>query len=217
MTKTIVRKQTVGEEIANSVSHGVGAVLSVAGTAVMIVYACFKSDVFGVVGASIFGFGLIVLYTMSTLYHALTNARAKKVFQILDHSSIFFLILGTYTPICLVSMRGTIGWTLFGVNAALTAAGVTLSAAASKKFAKMSIAVYLLMGWSVVFAIKPVLDVFAGKNLTLLIAGGLCYTVGVVFYKNKQIKFMHSVWHMFVLGGSVCHYFFILFYVLPIR
>lgn len=204
--------QTIGEEIANAVSHGVGALLGIAGTAVLIVFAALNSDVLGIVAASIYGFSLIVLHMMSTLYHSLTNEKAKKVFQVLDHCSIFLLILGTYTPISLCMIGGTPGVILFGINLFLTVLGVVLNSVNMKKWHKLSMVFYILMGWSIVFFLKYVPPVSIG-GILLVFSGGLSYTIGIIFYKIKKLKFMHFVWHLFVLGGSILHYFFVLFHV----
>ena len=204
--------QTIGEEIANSVSHGVGALLGIAGTAILVVFAALKSDAMGIVAAAIYGFSLIVLHTMSTLYHSLTNNKAKKVFQVLDHCSIFLLILGTYTPISLCLIGGTPGITLFLINLSITALGVVLNSVNMKKWHKLSMVFYLLMGWSIVFFFKYIPPVPAG-GIALVLSGGISYTVGIIFYNMKKQKFMHFIWHLFVLCGSLLHYFFVLFYI----
>lgn len=215
--QTSVNNQTLGEEIANAISHGIGELLSVAGAAVAIVYACFVSDAIGIVSSSIYGFSLILLYAVSTIYHSLANNRAKMVFRILDHCSIFVLILGTDTPVYLSLIRGALGWTLFGITTALTALGIVLNSIDLKKFTKISMILYVLMGWMVVVAFWQMMKIVPAKGIALLVAGGICYTIGIIFYKMKKTKFMHSVWHLFVLGGSVLHYFFVLFYALPIK
>ncbi len=204
--------QTLGEEIANAISHGVGSLLAIAACVIVIVRAAFNSTAIGVVSASIYGASLILLYTFSSLYHSLTNVRAKSVFRVFDHCSIFFLILGTYTPICLTMIKGAMGWTLFGINTFCTVVGIVFNSINLKKFAKPSVVLYVLMGWSVIISIKRVIEVINMSGFILLLAGGLLYTIGIVFYKLKKIKYMHFVWHLFVLGGSVLHYFFILFY-----
>ena len=208
--------QSMGEEIANAISHGIGALLAIAGTVVLIVYACLKSDTMGIVCASLYGSSLILLYLASTLYHSLTNNKAKKVFQVFDHCSIFILILGSYIPICLALIRGAAGWVLFGVNAALAVVGIVLNAVNVARWHKLTLALYVLMGWSVVFAAGKVVPLVTPAALALLVGGGILYSVGVLFYKAARPRFMHAVWHMFVLGGSVAHYFFVLFYALPI-
>ncbi len=213
---TTVKKfntQSLGEEIANAVSHGVGSLLAVAACVIVIVRAAFNSTAIGVVSASIYGASLILLYTFSSLYHSLTNFKAKSVFQVFDHCSIFFLILGTYTPICLAMISGAMGWTLFGINTFCTVVGITFNAINVKRFHKMSMVLYVLMGWSVLISIKKVIDITPPSGLVFLVLGGVLYTVGIIFYKLKTVRYMHFVWHLFVLAGSILHYFFVLFYV----
>lgn len=203
------RKQTLGEEIANAVSHGIGALLGVAGTAVLIVYAAIYSDVWGIVSAALYGGTLIILYTFSTLYHSITHTKAKGILQIFDHCSIFLLIFGTYIPVCLSLMRNWLGWVLFGINAACAVIGVVLNSINMQKFKKFSMVLYIVMGWSVLMMAKPVfqkLDILGG---TFLVIGGVLYTLGIIFYKSKR-KYMHFIWHFFVLGGSIFHYFFVM-------
>lgn len=210
------KRYTLGEEIFSSVSHGVGALLAIGGTAVLIVMSALYSDVWSVVGSAVYGGSLIMLYTMSTLYHAISNERAKKFFQIMDHTTIFFLIAGTYTPITLSILRGALGWVLFGIVWGAAALGITLNAIDLKKFSKPSIACYIAMGWVVIIAIKPLLEAMSKWGLMLLIAGGVFYTVGVIFYTIKKVKYFHSVWHIFTILGSTCHYFSILFTIIGI-
>ncbi|MBR5236692.1 MAG: hemolysin III family protein [Clostridia bacterium] len=206
------------EELFNSISHGVGAVLGVVGTAIAIVCAALYSDVYSVVSASIYGVMLIILYTMSTLYHAFTNKTVKKVFRIFDHCSIFLLIAGTYTPFTLVTLRGPFGWTIFGIIWALTILGVVLNAISLEKFKVFSMVCYIVMGWLIVIAFGPMMRAlgFIPAMLYLLL-GGVAYTLGVIFFAMKNVPFMHGIWHLFVLAGSILHYFCILLYVLPIR
>jgi hemolysin III len=205
--------QSKAEEIANAVTHGIGAALAAAGTIVMLVFAANKSDLVGIVSISIYGFSMVFLYMMSTLYHAISNFKVKRIFQKLDHCSIFVLIVGSYAPVCLSLLGGTLGWTLFAVNIFCAIAGITANAISVKKFHNISLVLYLVMGWSVVTAIKPLMQVIGIDGLALLMAGGLLYSIGVVFYKMKKRRFMHSVWHLFVLGGSTSLYFFMLFHV----
>ncbi len=211
-----VNNQCMGEEIANAISHGVGTMLAIAGTAVAIVYAYLFGDAMSIVCAALYGAGLIILYLSSTLYHSLTNIKAKKVFQVFDHCSIFILILSSYIPISLSLIRGPLGWWLFGFNAACTVLGVVLNAISVKKFHKLSMVLYLLMGWSVVFVAYPVLSRIPIAGLVLLVTGGICYTGGIAFFAMKKPRYMHSVWHIFVLAGSILHYFAFLFYALPV-
>ncbi len=207
-----LRVQTLGEEIANAVSHGVGSLLAIAACVIVIVKAAFTSTAIGVVSACIYGASLILLYTFSSLYHSLTNVKAKSVFRVFDHCSIFFLILGTYTPICLAMIKGGMGWTLFGINTFCTVVGIVFNSISLKKFAKPSLVLYILMGWSVLISIKRVIEITPFSGLVFLVIGGLCYTIGIIFYKLKGVKYMHFIWHLFVLAGSIMHYFFILFY-----
>ncbi len=205
-----VKRYTLGEEIFNAVSHGTGSLLAIAGTVVLIVFAVIYSDVWGVVSSSIYGSSLIILYTMSTLYHAITNDKAKKFFRIMDHNTIFFLIAGTYTPLTLYVLRGPLGWTMFGVVWAATVLGIVLNSIDLEKYKKASLICYIAMGWVVIFAIQPLIESMPPLSLTFLLLGGVFYTVGVVFYAIKKIKYFHSIWHLFTIAGSVFHYFCIL-------
>ncbi len=212
MKKTIERIQTLGEEIANAVSHGVGTLLAIAACVIVIVRSAFHSTAIGIVSACIYGGSLVLLYTFSSLYHSLTNKQAKYVFRVFDHCSIFLLILGTYTPICLWMLKGALGWVLFGVNAFCTVVGIILNSINLKRFQKISMVLYILMGWSVVMSMKEVFSLLSPAGMTFLVIGGLLYTGGIAFYKAKKVKYMHFIWHLFVLGGSIMHYFFILFH-----
>ena len=211
-----VNNQTLGEEIANAVTHGIGALLAIAATVVAIVYACFNSDALGIVSAAIYGFTLVVMYVNSTIYHSLANNKAKRVFRVMDHCSIFLLIFGTYTPIALSLIRGWFGWTLFGVCLGITIIGIVFNSVDLKKWEKASLVLYVAMGWMAVFIIKPMLELVPLKGMLYLILGGVLYTVGIIFYKMK-FRYTHQLWHLFVIGGSVFHFFFILFYALPIK
>ncbi len=207
-------RQTPGEEIANSISHGLGALLAIAGMPILIVWATMHGDALSIVSASLYGLSLILLYLFSTLYHSITNQTGKRVLQVFDHSSIFILILGTYIPVTLGLLRGWLGWTLFGINAAVAVLGITLNAVSVRRFHKLSLVLYLLSGWSVLPAIKPVAALLDLPGFVLVLAGGLFYTIGVIFYRKEEVRYMHLVWHLFVLAGSLCHYFFVLFYCL---
>ena len=207
----IHKRYTLGEEIFNSVSHGIGGGLSIAGTVVLIVSAAVYSDVWGVVSSAVYGASLIILYTMSTLYHALTNDAAKHFFRIMDHNTIFFLIAGTYTPLTLVPLRGAFGWVLFGVIWAAAVTGIVLNSIDLEKFRRPSVVCYLMMGWAVLFAVKPMLRTVNSMSLVFLLVGGLFYTVGIIFYVMKNKRYFHSIWHLFTIGGSVFHWFAILF------
>lgn len=207
--------QTIGEEIANAISHGLGTLLAVAATVVLIVRACFYGTAIGIVSACLYGATMILLYCFSTLYHSLTNKKAKKVFQIFDHCSIFLLILGTYIPVSLAMVGGAVGWVLFGIIATLTVVGIVFNAIDIVKWHKVSVVLYILMGWTVVAFGPLVLSAIPKGGLPWLVWGGVLYTFGVVFYILKKPKYMHFIWHLFVIGGTVLHYFFILFYCYP--
>ena len=211
--------QSLGEEIANAISHGVGTLLALAGTAVLIVRACFVSDVFGIVSAAIYGAAMIILFLMSTLYHSLTNRKAKYVFQVFDHCSIFLLIVGTYIPISLTMIRGALGWTLFGIEAGLGILGIVLNAISVAKWHKLSLVMYVLMGWCVIIAIFPVAKILGPDPLawSLFLGGGITYTVGIWFYRAKKPRFMHSIWHLFVVAAALLFYLFTYIYVMPLR
>lgn len=205
------------QEIANSVTHGLGIALSVAGLAVLVVLASLHATVWHVVSFSIYGTSLILLYTSSTLYHSVRSPRLKRIFRILDHSSIYLLIAGSYTPFALVNLRGAWGWSLFGIIWTLSLIGIFVKAFFTGRFKAVSTAIYLLMGWLVVVAIKPLMHAMPIGGIAWLLAGGLAYTVGAVIYMRKMIPYHHAIWHLFVLAGSICQYFAILFYVLPAR
>ncbi|MGB7055713.1 MAG: hemolysin III family protein [bacterium] len=206
---------TLGEEIANSITHGIGAGLSVVGLIVLVVLATLYGDVWRIVSFSIYGATLIILYLASTLYHSFRNRRVKRIFKILDHSTIFLLIAGTYTPFLLVSLRGVWGWILFGIIWALAVSGIVFKALCIDRFRKLSVLIYILMGWLCLIAVRQMVVRIPLGGLIGLTAGGVLYTAGVVFYAWRKLKFSHAIWHLFVLGGSICHYFSILFYVLP--
>ena len=206
----LTKRYTLGEEIFNSVSHGSGGLLSIAGTAVLIVLAAIYSNAWGVVSSAIFGASLIILYTMSTLYHAITNPKAKKFFRIMDHNTIFFLIAGTYTPITLVPLRGAFGWVLFGIVWGAAILGIVLNSIDLEKFRKPSVVCYIAMGWVVIIAVKPMIEKVYPLSLWFILIGGLFYTVGVIFYVKKNKKYFHSIWHLFTIAGSVFHYFAVL-------
>ena len=210
-------KYTLGEELMNSISHCVGALLGIAALVLCVVRAALHIETVGasgVVGAAIYGSTLVILYTMSTLYHALTNKTAKKVFRVFDHTSIYLLIAGTYTPITLVTLRGAKGWVLFGIVWGLAILGITLNSVNIEKFKVFSIISYIVMGWAVVFGGKDILSALSSTAMIFLLIGGVCYTVGIIFYAMKKLKYMHSVWHFFVLAGSITHFFGIFFGVL---
>jgi hemolysin III len=206
--------QTLGEEIANSVTHGVAAACSVAALVILVVFASMRGNAWHIVSCAIFGVTLILLYLASTLYHALPPGKAKQVFRILDHASIYLLIAGTYTPFTLVTLRGAWGWSLFGVVWALAVAGVVFQSLLIGRLPVLSTTVYVLMGWVVVIAFRPLLHALPWSGILWLAAGGLSYTLGVYFFASKS-KFAHMVWHLFVIAGSLCHFFAVFLYVIP--
>lgn len=211
MKKKISRTQSLGEEIANAVSHGVGTLLSIAGLVVLIVAACKnKLGPAAVVSAALYGSGLTILYTSSSLYHSLTNKTAKKVFRIFDHCSIFLLILSSYIPIFLVVIKGALGWTMFGITVFCAVLGIVFNSINLERWDKISQVLYLVMGWQALMIIRPLYHTFDTFEFTMLLLGGIAYTLGTVFYRNQKLKYMHFIWHIFVLAGSVLHYFMIL-------
>ena len=204
-----------GEEIANGFSHGIGAVLAVVGLIVLTRCAAVSGSAWHVVSCAVYGVTLVLLYTASTLYHLLPLSRAKVVFQFLDHSAIYLLIAGTYTPFTLVNLRGPWGWSLFGVIWGLALLGVFSRATVLHRRPTIAVAFYIAMGWVAVVAVKPVLLAIAPGGLILLLVGGLAYTGGVIFYAWERLPYNHAVWHLFVLAGSAFQFFAVLFYVLP--
>ena len=215
--KSFLPKYTLGEDLANAISHGIGACLSVAALVLCVVQAARHGTAAGVVGASIYGATLIVLYTMSTLYHAITNQSARKVLRVFDHVSIYLLIAGTYTPITLVTIRGAMGWVIFGIVWGMAILGIVLNSVSIEKFKKFSILSYIMIGWAVVIGMRQVIENMPKNGLAFLVIGGVLYTVGIIFYALKKVKYMHSVWHLFVLAGSIMHFFCVYLYVLPTR
>jgi len=201
------------EELANGLTHGFGLLLGIAGLVLVVVFAALRGTVWHVVGGSIFGATLVLLYASSTLYHSLRPGRAKRLFGIFDHAAIFLLIAGTYTPFMLGPLRGPWGWTLFGMIWALAICGVLLEAITKGRARRLQLALYLGMGWLIVVALKPLVDNVSPGGLALLGAGGAAYTLGVIFYVWKRLRYHHAIWHLFVIAGSVCHVLAILFYV----
>ena len=207
------------EEIANSLTHGVATVLSIAGLAVMVTFAAlWSASAVDVTAVALFGASMIVLYLASTLYHAVPRrwARAKKFFQVCDHSSIYLLIAGSYTPFCLITLRGPLGWTLCIAEWALAIAGIVLQPVLMKRGNFINCLIYLVMGWLVVLVMKPLLASLDVGGLVLLAAGGVAYSAGVYFYVNERIPYNHAIWHVFVVLGTMLQFFSVLFYVLPL-
>lgn len=206
----------LGDILANAITHGIGAALAVAG-GIYLIAASTRGTVWQVVSCSIFAATLVLVYLCSTLYHSLVRTRARHVFQVLDHAAIYLLIAGTYTPFTLVSLRGPVGWTLFGVVWGLAAAGVIFKSFAVGRYQVASALVYLFQGWFVVVAARPLVQAIGWHGIMWLGAGGLAYTLGIVFFALDSRRYFHAAWHLFVLAGSAAHYFAILFYVLPAR
>ena len=212
------RVVSVHEEVANAVTHGIGLLLSLIGMPILVLAALDRGERAMVFGASVFGAALIALYAASTLYHAIPHPSIKQRLRVLDHAAIYLLIAGTYTPFTLGVLRGTWGWTLFGVVWTLAALGVLCKVVfGSGAMATLSTAIYVAMGWVIIIAIKPLMASMEHAGLMLLVAGGLCYTGGVIFYVDRRRAWTHPVWHLFVMGGSVCHYFAVLWYAAPVR
>jgi hemolysin III len=204
----------LGEILANAITHGVGAVIATAGAAYLII-ASKHGSARVLVSCSIFACTLVLVFLCSTLYHALVRTRARHLFHVLDHGAIYLLIAGTYTPFTLVSLRGPVGWILFGIVWTLAIAGVIFKCFAVGKFLSASAAVYLFQGWVVVFAMRPLMHAISPNGMIWLGAGGLAYTFGMVFFTLDRLPYFHAAWHLFVLAGSVAHYFAILLYVVP--
>jgi len=216
METTMQKRCSPGEEMANSITHGVGIILAVAGLGVLTAFASVFGNVWHIVSASVFGGMLIFLYTASTLYHSARVPRVKTLLQALDHCAIFLLIAGTYTPFTLVSLHGPWGWSLFGVIWGLALLGIVFEMTPFRRYRAVSMGLYLGMGWSILAAINPMLAHVPFGGLVLLLAGGLAYTLGTGFYVLRRLRYHHAVWHVFVLTGSILHFFAILLYVIPV-
>lgn len=208
-------RYSLGEEIANSVIHGIGILLAIAALAVMVGYSVLDGDPWVIVSCAVYGTTLILLYTASTLYHAIPPGPAKRVLRVIDHSTIFLLIAGTYTPFTLVALRGPWGWSLFGVVWGLAVLGILAQTVLMKRWPMVSLVLYILMGWVILVAIRPLLAALPLGGLVLLVAGGVVYTVGVIFFVWHRLPYNHALWHLFVLAGSVLHFFAVLLYVIP--
>lgn len=203
------------EEVANAITHGIGTVLSIAALVLLIVFASLEGNAWHVVSFTIYGVSMLLLYTSSTLVHSFPEGKVKDLFEIFDHSSIYLFIAGTYTPILFNVIRGTLGWTLFGIVWGIAVAGIVFKAFYTKRFLFTSTIFYILMGWVIVFAWNSLVENFAGGGLTLLVIGGILYTLGTVFYVWRSFPYHHAVWHLFVLAGTIVHFFMVLLYVLP--
>jgi hemolysin III len=201
---------TKGEEIANAITHGIGAIFSIVALVLLIVFSAAKGTAWHVVSFTVFGITLVIMYLESTLYHSLTNKKAKRVFRIFDHASIYLLIAGTYTPYTLTVLRGPMGWTIFGVIWVLAIIGIVIKSIWLEKYDKLSTLMYVLMGWMIVVSLKTLVVVLPIHSLLLLVLGGILYTVGAILYSFDKIPYNHAVWHLFVLAGSTCHFFSII-------
>lgn len=204
---------TSGEALFNQLTHGIGALLSLAGFVTLVFMAGRQGSVRGVVSYSIYGLSLVVLYVSSTLYHSAGSKKARSFLRIVDHATIYLLIAGSYTPITLIALQGAWGWSLFGVVWGLAILGIVLKLTNLEKTKTLSMTLYFLMGWLVVIAVKPMLAMVVPQFLVLMLAGGLFYTFGIIFYAVKKIPFNHGIWHLFVLAGSACHYIGFLLYL----
>ena len=212
---------TKGEELFNMISHIVGGAFAIAALVLCVIMAVAKGSAWGVVGGAIYGATMILLYAMSSIYHGLKPEMAKKVFQVIDHCTIYFLIAGTYTPIMLAALRPTYpvyAWVIFGVVWGCAAVAVTLTAIDLNRFKVFSMICYLAMGWCIIIFIRPTLEVLTTGGTVLLLLGGVAYTIGSILYAiGKKHRYMHSIFHLFVLAGSILHFFMILFYVMPVK
>ena len=206
------RDHTVGEEIANSITHGLGIIASIVGLPILVLAAATRGDPWRVVGVAVFSAALILLYTASTVYHALPVSRAKLVFRIIDHSAIYLLIAGTYTPFALGAMRGVWGWTLLGLVWACAAGGVAFKTVLRFQFPRMSTILYLAMGWIALAFARPFIAAVPPAGLAWILVGGLFYTGGIAFFLWERQRYTHALWHLCVLGGSVCHFLAVLWY-----
>ena len=214
---------TLGEEISNSITHGIGSLLSIAALVIMVVVAAIHHNTIGVVTSAIFGASLIILYTMSTLYHSISNEKAKKVLKVFDHCTIYLLIAGSYTPFTLVALKSinsAKAWVIFSIVWAIAVFGIVMYAFFKNRFKALNIVSYIVMGWVVLIALPEIIQFFKVNNAMagfyLLLAGGLSYTLGVIFYalQKKNLRYFHTIWHLFVLGGSICHFLSVTLFVL---
>ena len=205
------RLYTLGEEIAHSVTHGIGIFIGIVVLAILVIFASLRHSAWEITSVAIYGATFIMLYLGSTLYHAITNERAKKILKVVDHSAIYLLIAGTYTPYALCPLRGALGWSIFGAIWGAALVGIIFKIFFTGRFNWVSLVSYLFMGWFCVIAIKPLFRELNTLGFVFLAVGGLCYSVGAIFYAWKGLKWSHTIWHLFVLAGSLCHFFSILF------
>lgn len=209
--ETGYRVLSIREEIFNSITHGIGTLISVVALVVLVVFAVFKGNMWHVVSFAIFGSTMVLLYLSSTLYHSFTKENVKNLFARFDHAAIFLLIAGTYTPFVLTTLRGTLGWWLFGIIWSLAIAGVVIRSIYLVRFHKLMVTIYLIMGWLFVVAIVPMVKNLPAISVVFLFIGGACYSLGVIFYSWRKLKYGHGIWHLFVLAGSIMHFFSVLY------
>lgn len=212
---TPINQPSLSEELVNAITHGIGFALSVAGLVLMIVYSATNGTAWHIVTTTVFGASLTLLYLASTLYHGIQTPRVKRILQIIDHCLIYFLIAGTYTPFTLITIKGWVGWSLFSAVWVMAVCGVLFKIFFIHKFKIASTLAYIFMGWVIALAIKPLMQNLVPSGVYWLFAGGLCYTAGVIFYAWKKLPFNHGIWHLFVMAGSLCHFFAVFFYVIP--
>ena len=209
------RFYTIGEEIANSITHGIGAVLSIAGLILLVVSASVYGDIWRIVSVTIYGSCLVLLYLCSVLYHSIQRPKVKRVLRILDHAAIYLLIAGSYTPFALVTMRGPLGWTILGIVWALAVLGILFKIWFIGRFEVMATIGYILMSWICLIAFEQLIAGLGLDGMLWLMYGGAAYMIGVIFYAWQKLPYNHAIWHLFVLGGSTCHFFAVLLHVLP--
>ncbi|OEH93136.1 PAQR family membrane homeostasis protein TrhA [Bacillus solimangrovi] len=208
---------TKGEEIANAITHGIGTLLSIAALVLLVVFSALNGTAWHIVTFSIYGATMLILYLSSTMLHSFPKGKAKSFFEICDHASIYLFIAGTYTPITLIVIQGSLGWVLFGTVWALAIGGVVFKVFFVKKFNTISTLLYIVMGWLVVFGFNKLLTTLPPMGIVFLVIGGVLYTLGTIFYLWRAFPYHHAVWHLFVLAGSIFHFFAVLLYVLPIQ
>ncbi len=210
LQENLLHPYSPAEELVNGLTHGLGVLLSIAGLAVLLAGGTYRGDIWSIASFSIFGGSLIILYSASTLYHSSSRPSWKRGLKKVDHSAIFLLIAGTYTPFLLIHLRGPLGWSLFGVIWSLAITGVTIKLFYFHRIRKLSVGIYLFMGWLCVIAMRELAHSLPAASFSLLLIGGALYTTGVVFYSWKKLPYHHAVWHVFVLGGSISHFFSVL-------
>ena len=204
-----------GEEVAHAITHGLGVVLAIVGLCVLVTRAALYGGPAHIIASAVFGSTLVLMYTASTLYHSIPLPKTRKILRVIDHSMIYFLIAGSYTPFTLITLKGAWGWGLFTFTWGLALFGVAFKVFFTGRFEKLSLAVYLAMGWAAIVAVEPLMESLPRGGLALMLAGGITYSGGVAFYLWTRVRYHHAIWHLFVLAGSVLHYFAVLFYVLP--